>query len=216
VRLDFQQASQVTISGRLRTTSDTYVGPQPGSGLNAGEIKFYVTGSDGPGQPFEDTPKAARFGIRDTLIANVDVPNGTLVLGQGVEATGAFWGLRVRTEPNVKLTLEGGFGDCQVPAAPADVSIAALNPSDAQLAWTSRAGYDGAHDVWQSPSPYFRPGEAGSKLIGDDVSSPFVAPGVLGDPSVNHYFLVVADGVCSISAPSRLTGEFDFALAPGR
>ena len=73
------------------------MGPEAGNGLNAGDVRIYVTGTDGAdGGAWEDTPKAARFGQRDILVANVYVPNGSLVLAQGVSATGVFVGQRVR------------------------------------------------------------------------------------------------------------------------
>jgi hypothetical protein len=51
--------------------------------------------------------------------------------------------------------------------------------------------------------------------IGAGVTSPFTAAGVLGDPTTNYTFLVLARNGCGASGPSNRTGEFDFGLMPG-
>lgn len=110
------------------------------------------------------------------------------------------------------VTLHAGYWPCRLPAAVGDV-VAARRPgaNDVQLTW----GGSGLFDVWRGTSPYFTPGDAGSERIGDDVTSPFTATGVLGSPAVNYSFLVLAQNGCGASGPSNRTGEFDFALTPG-
>jgi len=108
-------------------------------------------------------------------------------------------------------TLAGGFWPCSAPGAVTDVAVTQLNAADARLSW----GGTGVFDVWRSTSPYFAPGDSGSQQIGDHVTSPFTASGILGNPAVNHYFIVLAQNVCGASGPSNRTGEFDFALTPG-
>ena len=51
--------------------------------------------------------------------------------------------------------------------------------------------------------------------IGNDVTSPFTAAGVLGNPAINYTFLVLAQNGCGASGPSNRTAEFDFSLTPG-
>jgi hypothetical protein len=108
-------------------------------------------------------------------------------------------------------TVVGGFWQCFTPDAVTGVVIARLDASDAQLTWSGADVYD----VWRSTDPYFDAGDPGSLQIGDDVTSPFTASGVLGAPAVNYYFIVLAQDACGASGPSNRTGEFDFDLAPG-
>jgi hypothetical protein len=48
-------------------------------------------------------PKAAEFGEKNTVIANVYAPNGTLQLGQKTTATGTFIAKWVVVDQNVEL-----------------------------------------------------------------------------------------------------------------
>ena len=107
--------------------------------------------------------------------------------------------------------LAGGFMQCFTRASVNDASISDLGGGDAQLSWTGT----GTYDVWKSSDPYFQPGDASSSLDGDEVTSPYTAAGVIGDPQTNVYFLIIAQNECGESLPSNRTGEFDFALTPG-
>ncbi|MBM4461677.1 MAG: hypothetical protein FJ011_28625 [Chloroflexi bacterium] len=109
------------------------------------------------------------------------------------------------------VALHAGYWPCNLPAAVSDVVAAKLNSSDVRLTWSGT----GIFDVWRGASPYFAPGDSGSLQIGDDVTSPFTAAGVLGNPAVNYTFLVLAQNGCGASGPSNRTGEFDFDLIPG-
>jgi hypothetical protein len=108
-------------------------------------------------------------------------------------------------------TVVGGFWQCFTPDAVTGVVITRLNAADAQLTWSGA----GVYDVWRNTTPHFDAGDPGSVQIGDDVTSPFPASGVLGNPAVNYYFIVLAQNVCGVSGPSNRTGEFDFGLVPG-
>ena len=107
--------------------------------------------------------------------------------------------------------LRGGFWHCSAPATVSDVSISDAGGGSAQFAWSG----SGAFDIWQSGDPYFHAGDGGSALAGDNVTSPYSVPSVIGDPASNHYFLVLAQNKCGVSGPSNRTGAFDFSLEPG-
>ena len=107
--------------------------------------------------------------------------------------------------------LNAGYWPCNTPAAVSGVAATKLNTTDVRLTWSGT----GAFDVWRGTSPYFAPGATGSLPIGDDVTSPFTAAGVLGNPAINYTFLVLAQNGCGASGPSNRTAEFDFSLTPG-
>ena len=110
------------------------------------------------------------------------------------------------------VSMHAGYWPCNAPAAITDAAATGLPATnDVQLTWSG----SGVFDVWRGDSPYFSPGDSGSVLIGDDVTSPFTSTAVLGDPAVNYTFLVLAQSACGASGPSNRTAEFDFALTPG-
>jgi len=109
------------------------------------------------------------------------------------------------------VALNPGYWPCNTPAAVSGVAATKLNTTDVQLTWSGT----GTFDVWRGTSPYFAPGATGSLQIGDDVTSPFNAAGVLGNPAINYTFLVLAQNGCGASGPSNRTAEFDFSLTPG-
>jgi Tol biopolymer transport system component len=105
----FAAPTEVRVAGRLQAGQGSYVGPATGSNLNATDIVIYVTGQNGNTGNLGGTPKAAHFGIDNTLIANVYAPNGTLWIRQGSTARGAFLGRWVDIGIGVQVTLESGF-----------------------------------------------------------------------------------------------------------
>ena len=107
--------------------------------------------------------------------------------------------------------LNAGYWPCNLPAAVSSVAAAKLTSSDVRLTWSGT----GVFDVWRGTSPYFQPDDLGSIRIGNDVTSPFTAAGVLGNPAINYTFLVLARNGCGASGPSNRTAEFDFNLTPG-
>ncbi len=96
-------------AGRLDTNAKTYVGPAPGANLTARDILIIATGQNGQSGNIHTSPKAAQFGERNTVIANVYAPNGTLWLKANTQATGAFIARWVMVGERVTLTLANGF-----------------------------------------------------------------------------------------------------------
>jgi hypothetical protein len=93
MNLCFEAPSVVRIAGRIYTGPLTYLGPAESADLGAPDIVLYVGGVNGGSEDDPlGTPAAARFGLANTLIANVCVPSGTLRIGSCTKAEGAFLG----------------------------------------------------------------------------------------------------------------------------
>lgn len=108
-KLLFNAPTEILIEGKLDTDQNSYIGPQSGSGIGAADIIFYIADINGNNGNFGATPKAAQLGLKNTILANFYVPNGTLWLRQGTVATGAFLGRDVIVGENVQVTLESAF-----------------------------------------------------------------------------------------------------------
>lgn len=112
--LYFLAPTEIRIAGRLITNQRSYIGPyldpSAAPGLTARDIVIYVAGQNGDNGALGADPKAASFGQSSTLKANLVVPNGTLLLRQGMEATGAFFGKWIQAGLQVRLMLESRFG----------------------------------------------------------------------------------------------------------
>ncbi|QQS46517.1 MAG: hypothetical protein IPM66_21870 [Acidobacteriota bacterium] len=112
--LYFLAPTEIRIAGRLSVDQRSYIGPflDPAAApwLTARDIVIFVAGRNGGSGALGADPKAAIFGQFTTLRANVVVPNGTLLLRQRTEATGAFFGRWVQVGQQVRLMLESRFG----------------------------------------------------------------------------------------------------------
>jgi len=93
VNLYFAEPTEIRVAGKLATGNGTYSGPAPGAvDLDARDIVIYVNGINGSNGGVHALVKAAKFGLNNTLITNVYVPNGTCLIREGSAATGAFLG----------------------------------------------------------------------------------------------------------------------------
>ena len=79
------------------------------SGLTAKDIRIIVLGQNGRNGNPNAEPRAARFGERNKVIANVYVPNGTLWLKEKTDAEGVFIAKWVVVGEDVELTLVSGW-----------------------------------------------------------------------------------------------------------
>ena len=102
----FEGASEVRVERRFDTDWRVYVGPASGSGIAASDLIFYVAGINGNSGRLWANPKATQVGLNNTVVANFYVPKGTLWLGAGTEATGAFWGRDVVVGIGAELKLD--------------------------------------------------------------------------------------------------------------
>lgn len=109
VKVYFTAPTEIRITGKLDIGISAYVGPASGSDVNAHDIFIYVLGVNGYNGRIGADPKAAKFGIRNTIFANIYVPNGTLWIREQSAATGAFFARWVEIGQNVTLDLDNGW-----------------------------------------------------------------------------------------------------------
>jgi hypothetical protein len=87
---------------------------------------------------------------------------------------------------------------------------ASKSGSDVALTWTAATNATGYH-IYRDTIPYFTPGTP----YVTTVDTGFVDVGALGDPSVNHYYLVGAFNSTIETLCSNRVGEFEFGLTDG-
>ncbi len=108
---------------------------------------------------------------------------------------------------------------CTAAQSPADMAESILNASDMHLAWNHDPA-NSFYEVWRSDSPYFQAGDAGSELLKTlqavDGVFDYTDPNAVGDPNVQHYYLLRSANACGDYASTvPRSGEFDFTLVPG-
>ena len=97
--LNFNAPSEVRIQGDFRTNKSVYIGPAPGSELNASDLLFYVEGVN------VITPHMD-IGQSNLLFGHVFVPNGQLRMGESSQMHGVFVGKDVRVGKSVQVNLQ--------------------------------------------------------------------------------------------------------------
>ncbi|MCB0304982.1 MAG: T9SS type A sorting domain-containing protein [Calditrichaeota bacterium] len=107
-KLLFAAPCEIRVGGKLLIAQNSLVGPQTGSGVEAGDIIFYIAGNDGNSGAGS---RAAKIEQKCNVFANFYVPNGTLWFNQNVKATGAFLAKDVQVDQNVQLTLDSYYGN---------------------------------------------------------------------------------------------------------
>jgi hypothetical protein len=113
-KLLFQGPSEMRIKNEMDSDADVTIGPDASAPtLQASQIIFYVQGVDDSGHPMDGdpnvTPVAIDIGERNTLVANIYAPNGTVRLRANTVATGAYIGNQVIVGEGVGLTLKSAF-----------------------------------------------------------------------------------------------------------
>lgn len=110
VTLYIEAPSEFRIAGRLAVDQNSTLGPAPSpSNLSAADIVIHVLGINGNTGKLGATPKAAKFGIGTSILANVYVPEGTLWLRQNGQFTGSFLGRWVILGIGASAELESGW-----------------------------------------------------------------------------------------------------------
>lgn len=117
----------------------------------------------------------------------------------------------------VKYTPFSGQAPVCTPAAAPVISIAA-DGAKAVLSWPHQPP-DTAYQVWRDTLPYFLP--AGEGTLVDTLAATggpmtFDDPNRVGNPDVNHFWVVRGVLAGGASGPSNRVGEFDFALVRGQ
>ncbi len=108
-RLLFLDESEIRIVDKFKAESGSYIGPAETADITASEIVFYVAGINGNNGNLGATPKAAHVGLNNELFANLYVPNGTMLIKQGSNATGSFFGKDVQIGIGVEVEYDGCF-----------------------------------------------------------------------------------------------------------
>ena len=101
--------TEIRIKERLYPSPMAYLGPSSDSTLSAKDVFVYVDGINGKNGTLRSNPKAAVIGVRNTIKANIFVPNGTLWIREGSDVTGSFIGKDVIIGVKAKVKLESAF-----------------------------------------------------------------------------------------------------------
>lgn len=120
----FAAAARVSVEGRLLTGKGAVVGPAVGSGIAASDIGLFVGGIDGATGALGSTPRAVELGHDNLVGAGFYAPNGTLRLGHGSDATGAFLARAVLVENQCRLALDSFFYNRAPVAQPDSATVA--------------------------------------------------------------------------------------------
>ncbi len=105
----FSSPTEVRVEEKFATSENSFIGPDTGSSINAGDIIFYINGINGTNGNLGASVKAAKVGLNNELQANMYVPNGTLKLRQGTQATGSFLARDIIVGLGVGVSLESAF-----------------------------------------------------------------------------------------------------------
>lgn len=101
--------SEARIAQRFYGQGKVKIGPKEGSGVKAKDMVFYVAGAN----RVQDNPLSDRMsmevGSESEISATLYAPNGTLALGEGSKAAGAFVGRWVLIRKKAQVSLESGF-----------------------------------------------------------------------------------------------------------
>ncbi len=117
----------------------------------------------------------------------------------------------------VKYTPFSGQAPACTPAAAPAISITDAYSPDVRLSWPHQPP-DTSYQVWRDTSPHFEPAAEGTLVetltaTGDPMT--YDDAGRIGDPDVNHFWVVRGVVAGGASGPSNRVGEFDFELTPG-
>ena len=101
-RVECDAPCNVLVGGRLEPGKKSYFGPSSGSGLVASDVTLFVGASDGA----SGSQVAAAFGNDSEVHARVHVPNGTLKIKSGTDATGRLIAAEVMIGEEASVTFE--------------------------------------------------------------------------------------------------------------
>jgi hypothetical protein len=104
-----QDPTIIRIKERLYPGTKSYLGPQAGSTITAGDIKIYVNGTNGKKGGLNDKPKAAQIGEGNTIKANIYAKNGTLLIEEGCNLEGSFIAKDVSVGQKSVVNFKGAF-----------------------------------------------------------------------------------------------------------
>lgn len=108
-----ENPTTILIAERLYPGTKAYVGPilekYDPENFSAKDVVIVVEGENGKKGTLKENPKAAEIGEGNTMRANIYVPNGTLITGEGCQLTGCFVGKDVVIGMKTSVWEENGF-----------------------------------------------------------------------------------------------------------
>lgn len=149
--LRYVPPTDVVVSGRASFGANTFVGPENGSGLTASAIRIQVNGINGSNGAMTATPPAVHVDQNADLFANLYATAGSIVIDQGVDATGAFLARDIRVGRNVRLTISNGFNQPPV-ADPQTVFTSGSSPLAITLTGSDPEGGPLTFSIVSGPS----------------------------------------------------------------
>jgi hypothetical protein len=114
-------ASDLRLAGRLNIATNSFFGPQSGSGVSAAQIVVYVGGINGTTGVLGATPSAAAIGRGAHVGANVYARDGSVVVERDVVASGSLIGRDVKLGQGTTLQVASYFSNHPPVAIPATV-----------------------------------------------------------------------------------------------
>ena len=98
--LIFGAAVEIRVDDKLQVKKQGYVGPDAGSGIDASDVIFYISGDD----------DAAKLEEKVDFYGTIYAPYGEVELKKEVFAAGAFLALEVEIDKECELSLDSYFG----------------------------------------------------------------------------------------------------------
>jgi len=104
------------IQGRLSASTGAFIGAAPDVVITARDLRIEVSGINGTTGALGATPPAAKLGSGANVTTLLLVPNGTLVAGTAINATGAFMARDLDISgAGARVTFQDGFGCAGMP-----------------------------------------------------------------------------------------------------
>ncbi|HJX63208.1 MAG TPA: hypothetical protein VJ860_04570 [Polyangia bacterium] len=112
-RIEALGSVQIRVANRMSTSSGSFIGAASGTTLSARDLRIEISGQNGTTGALGATPPAASLGTGNVVTALILVPNGTLVMGTGITATGAFMARDIDVGgAGARIVFQDGFVGC--------------------------------------------------------------------------------------------------------
>jgi len=105
----FNGPTEIRVRDKFFTDKGGFFGPDPDAAISAADIVFYVEGVNGVSGELEAEPKSVEIAPSNDLFVNFYAPNGTIRLGDGVNAVGAYLGRDVDVGEGAEVALDSAF-----------------------------------------------------------------------------------------------------------
>ncbi|MGD2114205.1 MAG: hypothetical protein PVG07_04070 [Acidobacteriota bacterium] len=185
----FEAPAEVRVFGRVAFGRESLIAPAEGVALGGSEMVFHVGGFNGADGLLGSLPPAAQVDKDSVLVANVYAPMGTLILGSGTHASGAFLARDLLVKRGSVIELDSHFVD-RAPTAdpqsvatfgadPIEITLTGSDPEDQSLTFSIVAGP--SFGTLSSPIPIV-PDPVTDPDTGETVQPPVTSAAVVYDP----------------------------------